>query len=166
MKRNRVLFDIAVLAVYLVAANPALTGIPVHEFLGLGAFALITAHIVASADGLSGRGRAGRLLLNAVLLLSLATCAVSGVMVSGTVLPSLGLYATGYHFWDPLHAVAAKVLLAALLVHVVVRAPAVLAVLRRSSAASASPALGGSASIDSASGGASDLQAKSVSDFR
>ena len=33
---------------------------------------------------------------------------VSGLMVSGTVLPVLGLYAPGYFFWDPLHAIAAK----------------------------------------------------------
>ena len=124
MKRSHVLFDVAALVVYLLAANPALTGIPLHEFIGLGAFIVIAAHVVVSADGLGGRGRMGRLALNAVLL-------VSGVMVSGTVLPSLGLYATGYHFWDPLHAVAAKVLFAALLVHVVVRAPAALAVLRQ-----------------------------------
>ena len=95
MKRSHVLFDVAALVVYLLAANPALTGIPLHEFIGLGAFI------------------------------------VAGVMVSGTVLPSMGLYASGYHFWDPLHAVAAKVMLAALLVHVVVRGPAALAVLRR-----------------------------------
>ena len=131
MNRNRALFDAVVLVVYLVAANPALTGVPVHEFVGLGTFVVVAAHVVASADGLGGRGRAGQLLLNAVLLLSLAVCVVSGVMVSGTVLPAMGLYASGYYFWDPLHAVAAKVLLAALLVHVVVRAPAALAVLRR-----------------------------------
>lgn len=131
MKRSHVLFDIAVLAVYLLAANPLLTGIPLHEFLGLGAFVVVAAHVVASGEGLGGRGRVGQLVLNAVLLLALAACVVSGVMVSGTVLPSLGLYATGYHFWDPLHAVAAKVLLAALLVHVVVRAPAALVVLRQ-----------------------------------
>ena len=95
-------------------------------------------HIVASGDGLAGRGRAGRLALNIVLLVALAACVVSGVMVSGAALPSLGLYATGYSFWDPLHAVSAKVLLAlvvvqlaALIVHVVVRAPAALAVLRQ-----------------------------------
>ena len=123
MKRNRALFDAVVLVVYLVAANPALTGVPVHEFIGV--------HIVASGDGLAGRGRAGRLALNIVLLVALAACVVSGVMVSGAALPSLGLYATGYSFWDPLHAVAAKVLLAALIVHVVVRAPAALAVLRQ-----------------------------------
>lgn len=132
MKRSHVLSDVAALVVYLLAANPALTGIPLHEFIGLGAFIVVAAHVVVSADGLGGRGRMGRLALNAVLLLSLAACVVSGVMVSGTVLPSMGLYASGYHFWDPLHAVAAKVLLAALLVHVVVRGPAALAVLRRS----------------------------------
>ena len=102
-----------------------------HGFLGLGAFIMVAAHVVESGEGLGGRGRVGQLVLNAVLLLALAVCVVSGVMVSGTVLPSLGLYASGYHFWDPLHAVAAKVLLAALLVHLVVRAPAALAVLRQ-----------------------------------
>ena len=109
MKRNRALFDAVVLVVYLVAANPALTGVPVHEFIGLGAFVVMGVHIVASGDGLAGRGRAGRLALNIVLLVALAACVVSGVMVSGAALPSLGLYATGYSFWDPLHAVAAKV---------------------------------------------------------
>ena len=131
MKRSHVLFDIVVLAVYVLVANPVLMGIPLHEFLGLGAFVVIAAHVVASADGLGGRGRVGQRVMNPVLLLALAACVLSGVMVSGTVLPSLGLYAMGYHFWDPLHAVAAKVLLAALLVHLVVRAPAALAVLRQ-----------------------------------
>lgn len=134
MKRNRVVFDVVVLAVYLLAANPVLTDIPLHEFVGLGAVAFAAAHVVASADGLLVRGRKGsvaRTTLNVVLLLALAACAVSGAMVSGDALPALGLYATGYHFWDPLHAFAAKVLLAALIVHVAVRAPAALAVLRR-----------------------------------
>ena len=94
MKRNRALFDAVVLVVYLVAANPALTGVPVHEFIGLGAFVVMGVHIVASGDGLAGRGRAGRLALNIVLLVALAACVVSGVMVSGAALPSLGLYAT------------------------------------------------------------------------
>lgn len=140
VKRNHVALDVVALVVYVAAANPFLTGIPLHEFVGFGALAIVTAHVVASADGLLVRGRkegVARMALNAVLLLSLAACAVSGVMVSGDVLPALGLYATGYHFWDPLHAFAAKVLLAALIVHVAVRAPAAWAVLRRRAKASA-----------------------------
>ena len=46
-------------------------------------------------------------------------CAVSGVLVSATVLPTFGLFAPGYFVWDPLHAVSAKVLLALVLVHAV-----------------------------------------------
>ncbi|WP_165055467.1 MULTISPECIES: DUF4405 domain-containing protein [unclassified Adlercreutzia] len=131
MRKPKMIFDIAMLAVYLVAANPAVTGIPLHEYLGLGAFLAMVLHITLSAGGLTGRGHGGRLALNAVLLVSLAVCAVSGVMVSGTVLPALGLYETGYFFWDPLHALSAKVLLAALLVHLVLRSPVAWAWIRR-----------------------------------
>lgn len=139
MKRSHVLFDAVVLVAYLLAANPLFTGIPLHEFAGLGAVVFVAVHVVLSADGLLVRGRKGsavRAMLNGVLLLALAACAVSGVMVSGEVLPALGLYATGYFFWDPLHALSAKVLLVALIVHMVVRAPVALAVLRRRTFAS------------------------------
>ena len=61
MKRSHVLFDVAALVVYLLAANPALTGIPLHEFIGLGAFIVVAAHVVVSADGLGGRGRMGQI---------------------------------------------------------------------------------------------------------
>ena len=43
MRRSHVLFDVVVLAVYLLAANPALTGIPPHELIGLGAFIVVAA---------------------------------------------------------------------------------------------------------------------------
>lgn len=71
---------------------------------------------MASGEGLGGRGRWAQRVLNGALLVALAFCVVSGAMVSGTLLPSLGFYATGYYFWGPLHALSAKVLLAALLV--------------------------------------------------
>lgn len=50
------------------------------------------------------------------------TVTVSGLGVSGTVLHAFGLYVDGYFVWAPLHAIAAKVLLALLLVHVAVHA--------------------------------------------
>lgn len=133
MRAPRVIFDIVLLALYLVAANPALTGVPFHEYLGAGIFVLMVAHVVVSGEGLGGRGRWAQRVLNGVLLAALAFCVVSGIMVSGALLPSLGLYATGYYFWDPVHALSAKVLLAALLVHIVLRIPVVMSVFRRHS---------------------------------
>lgn len=132
LARRRLAFDGAVLVVYVLAANPAVTGVPVHEWLGLGTFVLLAAHCAARGmgRGVTAKGIA-LTVLNTLVLLCLALCAVSGVMVSGTVLPALGLYAEGYYFWDPLHAVAAKLLLALLLVHVAVHVPWIGRVLKK-----------------------------------
>lgn len=128
-KKNAVV-DALVFAVYLVAANPAFTGIDVHEWIGLGAFAALLVHVMLHADwvvetacGLVSRRswrRAGNFAIDALLLVTLLVCVVSGMLVSGAVLPSLGLYADGYYFWNPLHAISAKILLALLLVHIAV----------------------------------------------
>ena len=61
-------------------------------------------------------------MLDALIVVGFMVATVSGLMVSGTVLQVLGLYVPGYFFWDPLHAIAAKLLLALLVVHVAVHA--------------------------------------------
>ncbi|MCU7584140.1 DUF4405 domain-containing protein [Adlercreutzia muris] len=130
--RRRLVLDGVVLAVYSVAANPAITGVSAHEWLALGSMAALAAHCAARGlwRGTSFRGLA-LTVLNGLALLTLALCAVSGIMVSGEVLPAFGLYADGYYFWDPLHAVAAKMLLALLLAHMVVHAPWIMRALKR-----------------------------------
>lgn len=120
--------DVAVLAAYAVAANPALTGIGVHEWLGLGALLLLVVHAALHAGWVAETVRSvregpsvlrvGNLAVDVLAFVALATCAVSGLMVSGDVLRAFGWYAEGYFFWDPLHAVSAKALLALLVVHV------------------------------------------------
>ena len=121
------MIDGAALLVYLVVANPSLTGINLHEWLGFGVLVVFLVHCVVHVDwvvdtvrnGLSGSwARAGNLALDALILIAFATVMVSGLLVSGAVLPAFGLYADGYYFWDPLHSIAAKALLALLLVHV------------------------------------------------
>ena len=129
-KRNVLVVDLVVLAVYLIAANPALTGIDVHEWLGIAAFVVFVAHAAQHGDWVvetartafarPSLGRTGHFVLDALIVVAFMTCTVSGVLVSGAVLPALGLYADGFFFWDPLHAASAKVLLALLVVHVVV----------------------------------------------
>lgn len=125
--RKSLIVDAVVLVIYAVAANPAVTGVGVHEWLGLGALVVIVAHTAMHVDYLADtlrhaahrRGmRLAKLALDALLVLVFMLCCVSGLMVSGAVLPALGLYAEGYYFWDPLHAASAKLLLALLLVHV------------------------------------------------
>ena len=130
MDRRNLALDVAALAVFLVVANPALTGIGVHEWLGLGMFLVFFVHALLHADwavdALRGSvarpswGRTGNLALDLLIAVAFMAATVSGIMVSGAVLPAFGWYAEGYYFWDPLHAMSAKALLALLLVHFVV----------------------------------------------
>ena len=129
MDRRNLVIDFAALALYVVVMNPAWSGVDFHEWIGLVLFAAILVHCVLHADwavdtvlgivrGVSA-ARLGNLALDVLLLASLAVVMVSGILISGAVLPALGLYANGYYFWDPLHAISAKVFLAVLIVHVV-----------------------------------------------
>lgn len=133
MDRKLLAVDAACLLVYLVAASPALTGVGVHEWLGLGVLVVFFAHAamhvdwaveaVRSAFARPSWARTGNLALDLLIVSAFMTVTVSGIMVSGAVLPALGLYADGYYFWDPLHAMSAKLLLALMLVHVAVHWP-------------------------------------------
>ena len=130
MDRKNLIVDVAALAAYLAVANPSVTGFAAHEWLGLGLLVVFLVHLALHLDWIADAvrnafrnpslARTGNLVLNALILIVLAVVMVSGVLVSGAVLPAFGLYADGYYFWDPLHAIAAKALLALLLVHVVV----------------------------------------------
>ena len=136
--------DVVVLAVYAIAANPSVTGIGVHEWTGLGALLVLVVHVAMHFDFLAEtvrhaahrRGmRLAKFVLDVTLVIVFMLCCVSGLMVSGAVLPALGFYAEGYYFWDPLHAASAKLLLALLLVHVVANWKIVAAGLRKKAAA-------------------------------
>lgn len=129
MKRSLVV-DAVALVVYLVVANPGITGVPVHEWLGVAVFVVFAAHVAQHGDWVAETvrtafrhptaGRAGHLVLDVLILASFMTCTVSGLLISGTVLRTFGLFADGYFFWNPLHAASAKLLLALLVVHVAV----------------------------------------------
>ena len=127
-KKRKAALDAVAAALFAAAVFPQLTGVAAHEWIGSAAFAALLAHLAASLDALAGLCRAAargsllalaRAALDAALFLALAVCAVSGALVSATVLPAFGLFAPGYFVWDPLHAASAKVLLALVLVHAV-----------------------------------------------
>ena len=129
MDRRNLVVDFAALAVCVVVMNPAWSGVGFHEWIGLAFFAAILVHCVLhvdwTADAISGiarrtsTARLGSFALAVLLVVSSAVAMVSGILISGAVLPALGLYVDGYYFWDPLHAISAKVFLAVLIIHVV-----------------------------------------------
>lgn len=158
MSKRIIVIDVIVLVAYILSAFPAITGVPAHEWISIVGTVILLVHCAARGiiavrssrspkSALPARqpldagvsptpqigqaGRAWRTILNVLITGALAICFVSGIMVSGTVLPAFGIFATGYYFWDPLHAISAKVLLALLLIHVVINIPVILALVRR-----------------------------------
>ena len=114
----------AVLAGLFIACElPEVTGVPAHEWLGIVLAVALLAHAGKRVFTTVKNARnAVRLVVDVALLVTLAVCVVSGLMISGSVLPFFGYYATGYYFWSPLHAATATVLLAVLLVHAALNA--------------------------------------------
>ncbi len=114
----------AVLAVLFIACElPGVTGVPAHEWLGIVLAVALLAHAGKRVITTVKNARnAARLVVDVVMLVTLAVCVVSGLMISGSVLPFFGCYATGYYFWSPLHAATATLLLAMLLVHAALNA--------------------------------------------
>ncbi len=140
MSRVTIVIDIIVCLVFAISIFPNVTGVPIHEWIGILATVILVVHCAAHGairlgmqrkDGSTNGIALARTILNVLVLAALATCAVSGIMVSGTVLLSFDLFATGYYLWDPLHAISAKVLLALLLVHIAINARAFFSGVRR-----------------------------------
>ena len=128
MGKANALVDSVALVVYAIAANPVVTGLALHEWLGLGIWVVIVVHcafhvdqITATAKGWANiqPARKFNLVVDALMVVALIVCVVSGLLISGTVLRAFGLYADGYYLWNPMHAASAKVLLALILVHLV-----------------------------------------------
>lgn len=128
--KSNLIIDSAALLVYLIVANPAITGIGIHEWLGLGVFVIFLVHVSTHFDWIIDtlRGttkspslaRQGNLVVDGLMLAVFMVVTVSGLGISGAVLPAFGLYSEGYYFWAPLHSISAKVLLALFIVHLVV----------------------------------------------
>ena len=141
MGRSILVFDAVLVAAFAVSLYPAFTGYAVHEWLGVAVVAAMLAHVVirlydflkSGAAGLKARrpGIIATSLLDVLLFVDIVLCAVSGILVSGAILPSLGLFADGYFVWNTLHSVSAKLLLALALVHVVLSWPRISVIVKQ-----------------------------------
>ena len=112
---KRVLLPLTALAAFTVELLPGVTGVAFHEYFGIAAAVLLLVHAMASFR--AGAGRFDK-VLDFALLGALAVCMVSGILISGSLLPGFGVFIQAdYFLLQPLHAIAAKLMLALLLVH-------------------------------------------------
>lgn len=125
--KTNLIVDAAIFAGFLVAFEPRLTGIPIHEWLSLAVFGVIVAHLALHWRWVIQITRtffkklihSSRLnyVLNAALLVAFMAMMLSGVLISRSVLPFFGLQAVRDQFWRVLHTVSANASLALIAAH-------------------------------------------------
>jgi hypothetical protein len=113
---NRITFAYAMLLVLLILMVKLMTGVIVHETLGVGFILLTVTHLLNNKDQIKNMWqRKGRLVLNVLLLTSLLSTAMSGVMLSVALFRFLNI---PYHeIFYTVHTLSAYVLIVLSLTH-------------------------------------------------
>ena len=123
--RERLVLDLTVLAIVVAAANPALTGISLHEWLGVVFVVPALVHLVLNWEwvaravaGFVGKIRTVarvNLVIDAALFISVVGVTLSGFMVIPGLANSLGLQASS--LWHAVHLLTSDTTVAFALLH-------------------------------------------------
>ncbi len=127
MSKTNLLVDLGVFAAFLVVADPRLTGIAVHEWLGVAFAATLTVHlllhwrwIVATSltffRKLLHTSRL-KLAVDALMFVAFTTVMMSGMMISRSVLGTFGVEVARNLAWSRLHSISADATLLLVGVH-------------------------------------------------
>ncbi|HEY9087273.1 MAG TPA: DUF4405 domain-containing protein [Anaerolineaceae bacterium] len=125
--KTNLLIDLSIFAAFLVAFEPRLTGISIHEWLSVALAAAIVVHLLLHWKWITQvllrffrqLFHASRLKFVVDLLLFVAFTGVmlSGLLISRSVLPALGISATHDGAWERLHGLFANLSLYLVALH-------------------------------------------------
>jgi len=126
--KTNLFVDLAIFAGFLIAFEPSLTGIAIHEWFSLAFACALIVHLLLHWDWIvkvtiqffRKLFHTSRLnyVLNLGLLVSFVTILLSGLMISRSILPVLGIQLGDNPTWRFLHSSSADVTLFLLGLHV------------------------------------------------
>jgi hypothetical protein len=115
--QTNLVIDLGIFAAFLVAMDPGITGIPVHEWLSLALAGTIVIHLLLHWDWIIQVAtryfrqlwHSSRLnfLLDLLLFISFTGIMVSGLMISRSILPALNIQINGGFSWRRIHSLTA-----------------------------------------------------------
>jgi hypothetical protein len=115
-KENRIVLDYAMLLVLLLQMVKMMTGVIVHEVLGVGFVLLAAVHLWNQRGQMRNIGRKkARLIINVLLLCSLLSTAVSGILLSVSIFRFLNI--TYHEVFYTVHTLSAYALLILAVTH-------------------------------------------------
>ncbi len=134
--------DIVIFLIFLVVEAPKFSGLPAHEWLGIAIGAGVLTHVLLHWSWvieISQRffGKAQTIarvnyVLNLLLFLTITTIIFTGLMISETVLPLLGITVAQNGLWRGLHTGAADLFILLVALHVALHWQWFVNLLRRS----------------------------------
>ncbi|GIV63852.1 MAG: DUF4405 domain-containing protein [Chloroflexota bacterium] len=128
MNKTNFFLDTAIFGGFLAALTPELTGLPIHEWLSLALAGTLIVHLLLHWNWITAVLKTFfrklfhlsrlKFAVDFLLLISMVTVMVSGLMVSRVVLPVLGLTVTENPVWEVLHSLSAELVLWLAALHV------------------------------------------------
>lgn len=123
----KLVIDIIIFFIFLIAMDPRSSGIAVHEWLATSALAALVVHLLLSWDWIMNItrrfvGRIGTLsrinyILNWLLFIDGTIIMLSGFMISQSLMPFLGIELPRNFAWRSLHDMTANFFLLLLGIH-------------------------------------------------
>lgn len=121
MNKTNFLLDTGIFVAFLVALEPEVTGLEIHEWLSVALAGTLIVHLLLHWDWAVGVLKTFfrklihvsrlKFVVDAVLLVAMITVMVSGLMISRAVLPVLGLTVPENSDWRMLHSLSADLVL-------------------------------------------------------
>ncbi len=125
-KTNLVL-DLTMFAAFLAVSNPHLTGVTVHEWLAISLAGAVITHLLLHWDWIMKVGKEffkklwhqSRLnfVVNTLFFIAMTGALFSGLMISKSVLPALGIQLAVSSSWKSIHFLLSDISVALLGVH-------------------------------------------------
>ncbi len=125
--KTNLTLDIAIFSVFLAASNPALTGLAIHEWLGVSFAAALVAHLLFHWDWIATLVKTyfknlfhtSRLnfVVDSLLFVMMTAAMLSGLMISRNVLPAFGIQLDASRAWREIHSLSANVSLVFVALH-------------------------------------------------
>jgi hypothetical protein len=114
LTKKKLILDLTMFGAFLAVSNPHLTGMSIHEWLGVSFIATIVTHLLFNWEWIVNVGKAffrklwhqSRLnfVVDTAFFIAMTGVLFSGLLISKSVLPTLGIQLDISHSWKSIHS--------------------------------------------------------------
>lgn len=128
MNKTNLWVDLSIFTAFLIGMDPQATGFPIHEWLSLALVAATIAHLLLHWKWITSVGVAFfkklfhnsrlKFALDIFLFIAFTSLMMSGIMVSRSILPLMGIQPPESPIWEGIHSASASLSLIILGIHI------------------------------------------------